>query len=130
MVTGYTPYELVYGLHPLMLTKYVLLVISGDHIDVEPTRVLTTRIIKLEKLHEKKLEAQNNVGINQWNFLMWNQQKNIEKVSIWTLCFMVSQRKKDIWANSKIYGLVHSRYNIAYPIILFFLFMLIILNQI
>ncbi len=79
VVTCYTPYELVYGLHLLMPTKYVLLVISGDHIDVEPTKVLTTRITELEKLHENKLEAQNNVGINQWKFFMWNQQKNTKK---------------------------------------------------
>jgi hypothetical protein len=50
VVTSYTPYQLVYGLHPLMLTKYVLSTISGDHIDAKPTRVLTTRITKLEKL--------------------------------------------------------------------------------
>jgi len=39
------------------------------------------------------------------------------------------KEKKHIWANSKKDGLVHSRYNIAYPIISFFLFMLTILNQ-
>ncbi len=73
MVIGYTPYQLVYGLHPLMPTKYVLPTINGDHKDVEPTRVLTTRIIKLEKLHENKLEVQINVGTNQWNIFLWNQ---------------------------------------------------------
>jgi hypothetical protein len=44
VVTCYTPYQLVYNLHPLMPTKYVLLVISGDHRDVEPTKMLTTKI--------------------------------------------------------------------------------------
>jgi hypothetical protein len=33
-----------------MPTKYVLLAISGDDRNVEPTRVLTTKIIELEKL--------------------------------------------------------------------------------
>jgi hypothetical protein len=47
---GYTPYQLVYGLHPLMVTKYVMSAINGDHKDVEPTKVLITRITKLEKL--------------------------------------------------------------------------------
>jgi len=61
---GYTPYKLVYGLHPLMPIEYVLPTITGNHIDVEPTRVLTTRITKLEKLQEKKIEACNNVGAN------------------------------------------------------------------
>jgi len=47
-----------------MLTKYVLLAINGDHKDAEPTKVLTTRIIELEKLQENRLEVQNNVGTN------------------------------------------------------------------
>jgi hypothetical protein len=55
-----------------MPTKYVLSVISGDHKDVEPTKVLTTRIIKLEKLQENKLEVQNNVGANQCNKILWS----------------------------------------------------------
>ncbi len=46
----------IYGLHPLMPIEYVMLAISGDHKDVEPTKVLTTRITKLEKLEENKLE--------------------------------------------------------------------------
>jgi hypothetical protein len=33
-----------------MPIEYVVLVINGDHRDVEPTRVLTTGITKLEKL--------------------------------------------------------------------------------
>jgi len=67
VVIGYTPYQLVYGLHPLMLIKYVLSAISGDHRNVEPTKVLTTRITKLEKLRENRLEAQSNVRANQWS---------------------------------------------------------------
>jgi hypothetical protein len=39
------------------------------------------------------------------------------------------KEKKHIWANSRNNGLVHLRYNIVYPIILFFLFLLTILNQ-
>jgi hypothetical protein len=50
VVIGYTPYQLVYGLHPLMPIEYVLSAISGDHRDGKPTKLLTTRIIKLEKL--------------------------------------------------------------------------------
>jgi hypothetical protein len=56
VATCYTPY-LVYGLHLLLLIEYVLHVINGDHIDVEPTKVLTTRVIELENLQENKLEA-------------------------------------------------------------------------
>jgi hypothetical protein len=58
-----------------MPIEYVLSVISGDHRNVEPTRVLIAKIGKLEKLQEKKLEVQNNVGANQWNKVLWSQQK-------------------------------------------------------
>ncbi len=44
MAIGYTPYKLIYGLHPLMPIEYVLLAISGDHKDATPTKVLTTKI--------------------------------------------------------------------------------------
>jgi hypothetical protein len=47
-----------------MPIEYVILAISGDHRDAKPTKVLTTIIIKLEKLQENRLEAQNNVGAN------------------------------------------------------------------
>jgi hypothetical protein len=40
------------------------------------------------------------------------------------------KEKRHTWASLRKDGLVHSRYNIAYPIILFFLFLLTILNQI
>jgi hypothetical protein len=56
-----------------MLTEYVILIINGDHIYVDPTRMLTTKITKLEKLQENKLEVQNNVGANQCSRFLWNQ---------------------------------------------------------
>jgi hypothetical protein len=30
VVTRYTPYQLVYGLHPLMPTKYIVLIVGGN----------------------------------------------------------------------------------------------------
>jgi hypothetical protein len=57
MAIGYTPYQLVYGLHPLMPIEYVLITISGDHRNAKPTIMLTTRITKLEKLQGNILEA-------------------------------------------------------------------------
>jgi hypothetical protein len=46
----YIPYQLVYGLHPLMLIEYVIPTINGDHKDAKPTRVLIARITNLKKL--------------------------------------------------------------------------------
>jgi len=47
---GYTPYQLVYGLHPLMPIMYIVLVDSGNQRDNISMKVLTSRITKLEKL--------------------------------------------------------------------------------
>jgi hypothetical protein len=54
---GYTPYQLIYIFHLLMSIEYVLLAMSGDHRYAEPTKVLTARIIELEKLQENRLEV-------------------------------------------------------------------------
>jgi hypothetical protein len=45
----------VYGLHPLMPTKYIVLVTSGSERDNTPVRILTSRILELEKLYEAKM---------------------------------------------------------------------------
>jgi hypothetical protein len=52
-------------------------------------------------------------------------EKHKEEISIWFL-----KQKKTTWANSRKDGLVHSKYNIIYQIISFFLFLSTILNQI
>jgi hypothetical protein len=115
---GYIPYQLVYVLHPLMLIEYVLLVISRDHRDVKPTKVLIARITKLEKLQDNILEVKNNVGTNQWSKFMWNQQKTQKKSSkLETMFCGFPKEKIHIWENSRKDGLVHSGYNIAYRII-------------
>ncbi len=62
-----------------MPIDYVLSTINGNHRDVKPTRISITRLIELEKLHENKLEAQNNVGTNQWNIFMRSQHKHTKK---------------------------------------------------
>ncbi len=68
MAIGYTPYQLVYGIHPLMPIKYVLSAISGDHKDVEPTRVLIAKVI----------EWKNNRRID-WKFIiMWELISGID----------------------------------------------------
>jgi hypothetical protein len=45
-----------------MPIEYVILAISGDHINAKPILMLIARIIGLEKLQDK-LEAHNNVEL-------------------------------------------------------------------
>jgi hypothetical protein len=57
VITWYTPYQLVYGLHPLMPTKYIVLVAGGNEKNNTLVRILTNRIIKFKKLQEIKMQA-------------------------------------------------------------------------
>jgi hypothetical protein len=50
VITAYTPYQLVYGLHPLMPIEYILSIVIGNEKDNTLARVLTSRIIELGKL--------------------------------------------------------------------------------
>jgi hypothetical protein len=50
VATSYTPYQLVYGLHLLMATEYVIPAISRDHKDAKPTKVLIAKVTELENL--------------------------------------------------------------------------------
>jgi hypothetical protein len=50
VTTRYTPYQLVYGLHPLMPTKYIVPIVDGNERDNTPAKVLTSIITKLGKL--------------------------------------------------------------------------------
>jgi hypothetical protein len=59
---GYTPYQLVYGLHPLMPTKSILPIIDSNHKKGNLVKVLTSRVSKLEKLHEDILQFEVNLG--------------------------------------------------------------------
>jgi hypothetical protein len=47
----------MYGLHPIMPTKYIILVVGGDERDSTPMKVLISRIIELKKLHEARMQA-------------------------------------------------------------------------
>ncbi len=56
---GYTPYQLVYGLHPLMPTKYIVPIVSGNEKDnTFSVKVLTNKIIELETLQEIEVKLQ------------------------------------------------------------------------
>ncbi len=57
VATWYTPYQLVYGLHPLMPTKYIVPIVNGNERDNIQMKVLTSKIIELKKLQETKMKA-------------------------------------------------------------------------
>jgi len=50
VATWYTPYQLLYGLHPLMPTEYIVPIVGGNERESTPVKVLTCRITKLKKL--------------------------------------------------------------------------------
>jgi hypothetical protein len=52
--TSHTPFQLVYGLHPLLPTKYLLPFKLGENKDPH-VRVLTNRLFELEKIYENRL---------------------------------------------------------------------------
>jgi len=60
VTTWYTPYQLMYGLHPLMPIEYIMLVVSGNEKDNTSVKVLINRITKLEKLQEIRMQAIKN----------------------------------------------------------------------
>ncbi len=57
VTTWYTPYQLVYGLHPLMPTEYIVQVVGENERDSILVKFLTIKIIELEKLHEAKMQV-------------------------------------------------------------------------
>jgi hypothetical protein len=58
---GYTPYQLLYELHPLMPTKYIVPIASGNERGNILVRVLTNKITELEKLQE--MRTTKTIGI-------------------------------------------------------------------
>jgi hypothetical protein len=62
-----------------MPTEYTDPVAGGNERDNTPVKVLTSRIIKLKKLHEARMKVAKITGIQQWNKTLWNQQKNPKK---------------------------------------------------
>ncbi len=60
---GFTPYQLVYGLYPLMPTKYIVPFAGGNEKDSILVRVLISRIIELKKFQEAKMQAVETKGI-------------------------------------------------------------------
>jgi hypothetical protein len=48
VATYYTPYQLLYGLHPSMPTKYIVQIASGNEKNNTPMNILTSKIIELK----------------------------------------------------------------------------------
>jgi hypothetical protein len=63
VATWYTPLQLLYGLHPLMPTKYIVLIASGNERNNISTKVLISIITDLEKLQEDRMQAIETIGI-------------------------------------------------------------------
>ncbi len=63
VTTWYTPYQLMYGLQPLMPTKYIMLVASGNDKDNTSMKVLTSKITKPEKLQKDRMQVVKTIGI-------------------------------------------------------------------
>jgi hypothetical protein len=62
----------MYGLHPLMPIKYIVLVASGNQKDSTSIKVLITRVSKLEKLQEARMQATKTTSIQQWRKSLWS----------------------------------------------------------
>jgi len=53
----YTPYQLMYGLHPLMPTKYIVPIVGGNEKDSTLVKVLISRFTELEKLSNARMQV-------------------------------------------------------------------------
>jgi len=66
---------------------------NGNEKDNTSMKVLTTRIIELEKLQKDRMQATKTTSIQQWNRTLWNQHKNPKSNSILVIMFCGFQRK-------------------------------------
>jgi hypothetical protein len=57
VTTWDTPYQLVYGLHPLMPIKYIVLIAGGNGRDNTLVKLLTNIIIVLERLQDTRMKV-------------------------------------------------------------------------
>ncbi len=69
----------MYGLHPLLLIKYLLPSRPGENKYPQLVRVLTSQLFELEKLQENRLITQDLVISNQWNKSLWSQNRFIKQ---------------------------------------------------
>ena len=74
VATGHSPFELVYGLLPLMLTEYIFPTQrTTTDLDFTQHKILAARTADLDKLDETRLKAQTHQEQVQWNHAQWIQ---------------------------------------------------------
>jgi hypothetical protein len=54
VATWYTPYQLLYGLHPLMPTKYIVLIASGNEKDSTLVTILISKVSEIGEIARSK----------------------------------------------------------------------------
>jgi hypothetical protein len=67
VATRYIPYQLVYGLHPLMPIEYIIPIAGGNDKGNILVKILTNIITKLKKLQETRMQATETTRIQRWN---------------------------------------------------------------
>ena len=77
VATGHSPFELVYGLLPLMPTEYIVPTQrTTTDLDFIQGKVLAARTTDLDKLDETRLKTQIHQGQAQWNRAQWVQTQD------------------------------------------------------
>jgi hypothetical protein len=80
VLTGYTTFQLVYGLHSLMPTEYIVPTQrTNGALDYTPMRVLTARLTDLEQMDSARHHAQQVAGERHWSIALWSQQHYRQK---------------------------------------------------
>jgi hypothetical protein len=88
VMTRYTPYQLVFGLHPLMPTKYLISVVGGDEKDNTPMKIFS-RITKFKKLQKVRMQVIETTRIHS-GIKHYGKNKRIKKKN---LMLAVSKRQ-------------------------------------
>jgi hypothetical protein len=75
---GHTPFRLIYGLHLLLPTEYLLPSKLSQSLDPTHVRVLISWLSELEKLQEDMLVTHGFFVAKLWNRSLWFQNRYID----------------------------------------------------
>jgi hypothetical protein len=88
-------------------------------------------MVELEHLDENCQEVVNQTGTKQWNIMLWaHQNHKIKILFMGDIILWFPKGERNTPKSSKNDGLVHVKYIIVFPIILYYLSALTCLNQI